>query len=480
MSPIFISYSHSDAEYAHRLADTLQAEGFDVWIDARIDYGSQWPYEIQKQLDACEAFILIMTPRSFASEWVQSELQRAKRKLKPIFPMLLEGDEPWLSVESTQYYDVRGGNLPDAKFFSAIGRLTARHEGQAVQLPATDVKKSFKPKPAGSPKVRTEIIIAVIGAIATLLAAAIPILWSSLAKNSTPPPLANATSTFSSSSEETLSPEPSPTGVSVAQSKPTESPDSSDFTDSKGVPMRLIPAGEFTMGSSNVDAALAECQNYDSSCNHGWFEDELVPHPVSLDAFYIDIYEVTNGLYADCVNAGACQPPKKTSSDTRSSYYGNSAFDNYPVIFIEWDMAKTYCEWREARLPTEAEWEKAARGTDQRTYPWGEEVDNTYTNYNNNIGDTSAVGSYESGKSPYGIYDMAGNVWEWVADYYSDTYYSNSPSSNPLGPDSGQEKVLRGGSWYDPAYLIRTTTRLQQNQPVDNNYGFRCARDAAP
>ena len=123
MSHIFISYSHKDMDYAYKLADTLQAKGFDVWIDARLDYGSQWPHEIQKQLDACGAFILVMTSRSFTSEWVQSELQRAKRKLKPIFPLLLEGEEPWLSVESTQFYDVRGDKFPDAKFYSTLKRV---------------------------------------------------------------------------------------------------------------------------------------------------------------------------------------------------------------------------------------------------------------------------------------------------------------------------------------------------------------------
>ncbi len=123
MSHVFISYSHKDMDYAYKLAKTLQAKGLDVWIDARIDYGSQWPHEIQKQLDACGAFILVMTPRSFASEWVQSELQRAKRKLKPIFPLLLEGEEPWLSVESTQFYDVREGKIPDTKFYSTIKRV---------------------------------------------------------------------------------------------------------------------------------------------------------------------------------------------------------------------------------------------------------------------------------------------------------------------------------------------------------------------
>ena len=125
MGHIFISYSHKDTEYAHGLANNLQKTGLKIWIDERLDYGSQWPQEIQKQLDACDAFIIIMTPRSFASEWVQSELQRAKRKLKPIFPLLLEGDEPWLSVESTQFYDVRGEKLPDEKFYSAIRRTVS-------------------------------------------------------------------------------------------------------------------------------------------------------------------------------------------------------------------------------------------------------------------------------------------------------------------------------------------------------------------
>ncbi|MGZ9226882.1 MAG: toll/interleukin-1 receptor domain-containing protein, partial [Anaerolineales bacterium] len=120
---IFISYSHDDTEYAHALADHLHTLGFEVWIDEHLDYGAQWPQELQKQLDSCLAFILIMTPRSYASEWVQSELQRARRKLKPVFPLLLEGDEPWLSVESTQYYDVQGNVLPDSEFYSDLKKI---------------------------------------------------------------------------------------------------------------------------------------------------------------------------------------------------------------------------------------------------------------------------------------------------------------------------------------------------------------------
>src|SRR5215212_11978363 len=140
MGHIFISYSHKDTKYAHELAASLQNMGFETWIDERLDYGSQWPQELQKQLDSCSAFILIMSRHSYASEWVQSELQRAKRKLKPVFPLLLEGDEPWLSVESTQYYDVRGKLLPDDRFHSDLKQVTSIHEGELAELSAHSVK----------------------------------------------------------------------------------------------------------------------------------------------------------------------------------------------------------------------------------------------------------------------------------------------------------------------------------------------------
>lgn len=171
MSHIFISYSHKDTDYAHKLADALQNKGINVWIDERLDYGSQWPHEIQKQLDTCSAFIVIMSPRSFASEWVQSELQRAKRKLKPIFPLLLEGDEPWLSVESTQYYDVRDGRMPDARFFGAISRLinlsqTAETDVSSPQYTFERGAGSGQAKPAS--KMSAKTLAAILGAAGVL------------------------------------------------------------------------------------------------------------------------------------------------------------------------------------------------------------------------------------------------------------------------------------------------------------------------
>jgi len=214
MGHIFISYSHKDTDYAHGLANNLQSIGFDVWIDERLDYGSQWPHEIQKQLDTCDAFILVMSPRSFASEWVQSELQRAKRKLKSIFPLLLEGDEPWLSVESTQYYDVRGGRFPDARFYSAIKRVVSiNRNSQTFQGP----KKSAQVKPianSSAPKYKTEIITAVIGAVATICAACATVfaqpLMNILLPDTVPP-----------TSPPTLTPFTSPTSQPTLYSSPT-------------------------------------------------------------------------------------------------------------------------------------------------------------------------------------------------------------------------------------------------------------------
>ena len=247
---------------------------------------------------------------------------------------------------------------------------------------------------------------------------------------------------------------------------------SDEMVDRQGVVMRLVPAGEFTMGSD-------EAKSSDDM-------DEKPAHRVYLDAFYIDKYEVTNKLYKACVDAGACQSPLDFHSFTRSSYYDNLEFDNHPIIAVSWDMAKTYCEWRGAQLPTEAQWEKAARGTDARTYPWGEEISCDRANYWQKdeacIGDTMEVGKYESNISPYGVYDMAGNVMEWVADWYSPTYYWNSPASNPLGPDSGEERVFRGGSWMSNDQGVRIPSRhwvgssLVHVPYYSQDLGFRCAR----
>jgi hypothetical protein len=234
MGHIFISYSRTDTEYAHKLADVLQSKGLEIWIDARLDYGSQWPLELQKQLDSCEAFIVIMTPRSFASEWVQSELQRAKRKLKPIFPLLLEGDEPWLSVESTQFYDVRGGKLPDARFYSALQRVkTTSQTDSTLQAHKPSAKEVTTVSPY-FPKLAPGAWIAAVALGAVILTAcavfAVPLLGRLL--NSPPSLPVDSSSTPDVSIRETAAPslpsEPTftslPTEIPPTDNPPTATP----------------------------------------------------------------------------------------------------------------------------------------------------------------------------------------------------------------------------------------------------------------
>jgi formylglycine-generating enzyme required for sulfatase activity len=214
-------------------------------------------------------------------------------------------------------------------------------------------------------------------------------------------------------------------------------------------------------------------------------EDEHPMHTVMLPSFYIDRAEITNAAYKVCVDARACTAPGSLGSATRSSYFGDAGFVNYPVVFVSWTQADTYCRWVGRRLPSEAEWEKAGRGSsDTRQYPWGNmpadcpSANVTRTNGMACVGDTTADATYPaSSASPYGAIDMCGNVWEWVADWYSATYYAVSPGASPPGPSSGSQKVRRGGGWVNEPIFGRVANRASDDPSAQlGAVGFRCAR----
>ena len=242
----------------------------------------------------------------------------------------------------------------------------------------------------------------------------------------------------------------------------------------------FVPAGNLYMGGLDV---LRD-------------KNEVPPHYVKMHEFWIDQVEVTNNMYSLCVTDGTCRPPFNRKSDNRKEYFGNPEFQDYPVILVTWYDANAYCQWAGRRLPTEAEWERAARGDDMRTFPWGDEPPNAgNSNTGNSVGDTSRVGSYPNGASPFGALDMTGNVWEWVADYYQADYYLFSPDENPGGPaeDGNGEhwRVIRGGSFQDTIFALRIPNRgyevgpdpnVPSNDPAHYGHssdliGFRCASD---
>ncbi len=272
-------------------------------------------------------------------------------------------------------------------------------------------------------------------------------------------------------------PTPSPTATPSPSSTPTLDIGSSWRRPADGMLMLYVPAGEFTMGSAEGTIPSSDDT------------DEYPQHVVYLDAFWIDKTDVTNAMYAICVQAGACQPPFEVGSETRDSYYGNPQFDDYPVVFVSWVQAAAYCQWAGASQPSEAQWEKAARGTDGRVYPWGNDSPTcSLANFGGKTGcagDTTPVDSHPDGASPYGLLDMAGNVWQWVADKYDRDYYASSPRDNPTGVEVQSQsvedntRVLRGGSWLARSEWIRSANRVDDGLNNSSNLqGFGCARPA--
>ncbi|GJL77151.1 MAG: hypothetical protein NPINA01_01400 [Nitrospinaceae bacterium] len=232
--------------------------------------------------------------------------------------------------------------------------------------------------------------------------------------------------------------------------------------------MVLIPAGTFTMGSTEADIKWAAVKFFSETLE--WYQDETPAREVHLDAYYVDKYEVTNRAYMKFRESVQGRGPK---------FMDELRFNkpDHPVVGISWQEADDYCLWAGKRLPTEAEWEKAARGNDARYFPWGNEPDATLGNVRGMLDEyryTAPVGDYEKGKSPYGVHDLAGNVWEWTSDWYKP--YAGNQHENDLYGES--LKVIKGGSWKSNMDLARSAIRGKAIPDQPQSYiGFRCARD---
>ena len=513
---IFISYGRDQyAPLAARLAEDLTAKGYEVWYDQQLQSGRPWARDIQRQLDwlvedpKTGRFIYLLSRHSTREDsFCLSELQYAIDNHVPIFPVVLETckipieiyplqrldmrpclpveehPEPYRRLLQTLVVDMEGQvekRLVQQKIIESQGNeeVSPQSLPPKENLPKTPAKSLVIP---GILKTRwvwvvavAALLVAIIGvtsqgqwfvaapppaatieptltlaptAILTLAQTAtltlVPTTTSALAATST------ATSTRTITPSPTIAPSPTPappppTCTSIGQTwvSPVD-----------GMTLVCVPAGEFYMGSFDWD---------NSASDH-----EKPVHKVFLDAFWMDQTEITNEMYQKCVSSGKCS--------ARESVGGVL----YPQVNVNWEDAKTYCDWAGQQLPSEAQWEKAARGTDLRIFPWGAQMPAcSLANFSDcNLKGASAVGSYPAGKSPYGAYDMAGNVWEWVADWYDQYYYSSQSTwRNPTGPLMKVNHILRGGSWGNDWWDVRSALRyLFHPTRMLSSLGFRCAR----
>jgi serine/threonine-protein kinase len=314
--------------------------------------------------------------------------------------------------------------------------------------------------------------------------------------------LAPITPSQSPTSSFTLSPSPIPTPSQTSTRLPSVTPllpTTTPYVNDQGYPvvvgsqghlMVRIPAGSFTMGLT--EAQWQElCSLTSEPCDdpEWWIVQQAPAREVMLTHdYWVDVYEVTNGQYQACVDAGVCPAKEYTRSGHHDPYYGNPEFDSFPVLGVSWSEADTFCqEWRGGRLPSEAEWEYAARGTDGRLWPWGNARPTlNLLNYLPSTeipagyyGDAAEVGSRPDGASPFGLHDMAGNAYEWVADWYGN--YPEAPLVDPQGPDGGRYRVVRGGSFNGSAIEASTTFRWSiLPNSTSSEIGIRCVRDVSP
>jgi formylglycine-generating enzyme required for sulfatase activity len=526
---VFLCHASADKPAVRKLYRRLLAEEWiDSWLDKeKLSLEQHWTTIIEDALDAADIVLIFLSRNSVHREdFVQRELNYAwdlslEKPIETIFliPLRLDDCEVPHHLRSRRWGDYFG-DKEENTYQTLLRSLKQRHE-QKLQLEAEEqkerdalekstngnaeqsaVKKSAREKEERDTvqKVKQEKSNSdgikkdartfnskktrMIGIM--LVALVLGVLGINFAVNNWPvaalptptaqPPTKIAMNTAQSVNAKLTSFPPTATRTPIPLTPTLESPTPTPNLDigstlirsEDGVMMMYVPAGSFKMG----------IENYESN----------PINTVYLDAFWIDKTEVTNVMYTKCEQADACEQPHTTTSYSRSYYYGDPQYNYYPVVYVDWNQANAYCAWVNARLPTEAEWEKAARGTDGHKYPWGDAFDGTKANfcdvncplhwkevdYNDGYPDTAPVASFINDLSPYGVFDMLGNVSEWVADWYTYPIKINISAENPQGLESWMNRVLRGGSWADLNW-VNLASRSEGKSYELFRAGFRCA-----
>ena len=448
----FICYAHEDIKFSLKLSRVLKNRGVQVWLDQwHTPADELFDNSVSKAVRGCTHFLVVLSPAAVNSWVVRDQTLLALHEGKQIVPVLHKDCQIPAVLGDTQPVD-----FSDKPFGQAMGRLFAAITGQPIE-DTSDVGMSKIIQLWNTARRRVLFWPVIIALVLLVGVAATFSFWPTEA-------------TIVPQRFEPVTggkPVVIPTFVDKPAPNVQPTPINSQVRKIDGQTMVFIPAGDFLMGSNNTDPNAEE--------------DEMPQHLVFLDAYWIDQTEITNAQYQQCVTAGAC-----LGAQVGPRFFKEPQL---PAVGVNWEQAKDYCRWVGARLPSEAEWEKAARGVDGRLYPWGNEFDDTRLNYcdSNCVADwrdfegddgykyTAPVGSYPLGASPFGVLDMSGNVWEWTADWYAADAYQTAPYKNPQGPTEGLQRVIRGGSWLYNGRALRLPRR-NRDVPTSSyeNIGFRC------
>lgn len=529
---VFISYRRTDVYTALAVYQDLTAKGYDVFFDYTSIPSGDFEQIIISNIRARAHFILILTPTALdrcgePGDWLRREIEIAideKRNIIPLFFKSFKFGTPSASEKLTgklgNISRYNGLNVHEDYFHAAMDRLNSQFLNVSLDTVlhpiSTEVQKAVREEKVAVGRALVEQKEGIQKVVKSI---GVKPVKSKLTKDNKvtehPSPVRAERRTKPEGEErresksKVRSPKLRPYGIGIgtllvavlglagvsmllqnAGMRALPTPIATEISEQDGMVAVYIPAGPFSMGIT-AENALLECQKVRSDCKLDYFRSNEPPHTENLDAFWIDQTEITNAMFAEFLN----QQGNKLEGDLNSynSQLGSSGrvysigdlwraeagYENHPVVEVTWHGASAYCSWVNRRLPTEAEWEKAARGEDGRSYPWGNERPTSdLLNYiRSDVGEPSEAGDYPRGVSPYGVLDMAGNVSEWVNDWYN-AYPGNSVNNSSYGTVI---KVIRGGSWASNNFNIFSFVRGAWNPSDTLDFvGFRCAMDAPP